>query len=325
MPFASARVPSSSRMSSSARTSSRISARTLRGSGTSTSGSTDRSAPEEERNFVEKCSANRASGSPWYLVDAEWLKQWCLYTQLKGPRPGPINNHKLLDMTSLTCPKPKSNLKAARDYRGLCFEAWQYLEGIYGGGPRISGGYVDIYSPSIRIDSSPIRSSSYSDSCDSSASMSCTQGSLQLGSERSCSGERTRASSPSTTASISTGLGGWTSSMMGAMSMFRKKKVARKSSKSRSPDRSSAVQNWASKGKASTGRCGLEWPEVHQVMAQAYLVDCNRRNHGGMMQSSCSDTSERGSVASMQCSAVKFQEPEDGSLSAPSSKRTIIV
>jgi hypothetical protein len=55
--------------------------------------------------------------------------------------PGPIANHKLLRKSG----EPLPNLKRIRQYRGINSKVWNFLFGIYGGGPAIRRKTLDLY------------------------------------------------------------------------------------------------------------------------------------------------------------------------------------
>ncbi|KAF9583749.1 Ubiquitin carboxyl-terminal hydrolase 20 [Lunasporangiospora selenospora] len=72
-----------------------------------------------------------ADGQLWYLIGADWLKEWHAFKAGDRP-PGPIRNSQFLKDNG----QPRAGMKRGTDYRGINCSVWKYLHGIYGGGPE---------------------------------------------------------------------------------------------------------------------------------------------------------------------------------------------
>lgn len=83
----------------------------------------------------------------WYLINADWIRTACAFwdntdkSKLVLP-PGPISNDALLNPLAGS---PWAGLEPVVHYRGVSKEVWDYLHGIYGGGPAIRKQKIDIY------------------------------------------------------------------------------------------------------------------------------------------------------------------------------------
>ncbi len=106
---------------------------------------------KEEEKVVNKLDGKDAE-SGWYLLSTSWLKKWHTFlandigpvgrgTWVGAAPPGPISNDLLLESDG----KPKKNLKKVTHYRGVNKHVWEYLVGIYGGGPMICRNAIEIY------------------------------------------------------------------------------------------------------------------------------------------------------------------------------------
>jgi len=81
--------------------------------------------------------------SEWYIIDADWLRQWRAYSKdgSREPRPGPISNNVLLDDEGV----PKPGLERVTTYRGINKQTWNLFVQLYGGGPEIRRAVLDLY------------------------------------------------------------------------------------------------------------------------------------------------------------------------------------
>mmetsp|Transcript_27829 Transcript_27829/g.64660 ORF Transcript_27829/g.64660 Transcript_27829/m.64660 type:complete len:183 (+) Transcript_27829:115-663(+) len=98
-----------------------------------------------EREFVQE--HEEVVSSRYYMIDGEWFKRWAKYVKNMGPSPGPITNSRLLQAGD----KPKPNMRAGKDYRGVCDQVWEFLQSRHGGGPEISSAFIDIYRPDVQV------------------------------------------------------------------------------------------------------------------------------------------------------------------------------
>lgn len=133
----------------------------------------------KEKSIVCKKDSNYPEDIQlWYLIDAEWLKDWksfvgnkkckssngarmCKNEEVGILEPGPISNVKLITADAARklqsnnpeykdiIPEPKPNLKRGENYRGVNQDVWRILSNIYGGGPTLVRKELDIYSPHI--------------------------------------------------------------------------------------------------------------------------------------------------------------------------------
>lgn len=80
-----------------------------------------------------------------YIIEKSWLQSWLAFVNedLQRPPPGSISNDKLL----LPNGTPKEGLERGQNYRGVNANVWKIFQGIYGGGPEIVRGRLDIYAP----------------------------------------------------------------------------------------------------------------------------------------------------------------------------------
>ena len=102
----------------------------------------------EERNSIRSLEAdNLIYKGLWYLVSAQWLEQWRNWSRRNSlsARPGPINNELFFTSTG----KLKQHLQITADYRGVSSHTWDYLYGLYGGGPVVCRRVVDIFAPPV--------------------------------------------------------------------------------------------------------------------------------------------------------------------------------
>ncbi|KAG0352314.1 Ubiquitin carboxyl-terminal hydrolase 33 [Podila minutissima] len=92
---------------------------------------------------VSKLDSNMiADGQMWYLIGADWLKEWHSFKAGDKP-PGPIRNSQFLKDNG----QPRAGMKRGTDYRGINHNVWRYLHSIYGGGPEFVRGTLDLYAP----------------------------------------------------------------------------------------------------------------------------------------------------------------------------------
>eukprot|EP00742_Colponemidia_sp_Colp-10_P006379 GILJ01006836.1.p1 GENE.GILJ01006836.1~~GILJ01006836.1.p1 ORF type:complete len:675 (+),score=67.35 GILJ01006836.1:65-2089(+) len=102
----------------------------------------ERKALTEKNGVIARDRDNIADGEFWYIINAQWLREWREFAFGKTTRiPGPISNHLLMDSNG----SPLPNLERADHYRGVCPEVWTYLYEIYGGGPVLPRAELDIY------------------------------------------------------------------------------------------------------------------------------------------------------------------------------------
>lgn len=76
----------------------------------------------------------------WFMVDAQWLNTWRAYQCGGGPRPGAIDNAKLLQDG-----RPRKGLRSGIDYHPVQARTWAALVRLYGGGPPIARAHNDMY------------------------------------------------------------------------------------------------------------------------------------------------------------------------------------
>ncbi|KAF9972437.1 Ubiquitin carboxyl-terminal hydrolase 33 [Actinomortierella ambigua] len=81
-------------------------------------------------------------GELWYLIGADWLKEWHAFKAGDRP-PGPIRNSQFLKDNG----QARAGMKRGVDYRGINSRVWRYLQGIYGGGPEFARATLDLYAP----------------------------------------------------------------------------------------------------------------------------------------------------------------------------------
>ncbi|KAG0088478.1 Ubiquitin carboxyl-terminal hydrolase 20 [Podila epicladia] len=85
---------------------------------------------------VSKLDSNMiGEGQMWYLIGADWLKEWHSFKGGDKP-PGPIRNSQFLKDNG----QPRAGMKRGTDYRGINHNVWKYLHSIYGGGPEFVRG-----------------------------------------------------------------------------------------------------------------------------------------------------------------------------------------
>lgn len=65
-----------------------------------------------------------------YLISCSWLDSWLDYVDGEGPHPGPIDNRALWHSIF-----SKKEVKRKRDYYIIDQKVWEFLHGIYNGGP----------------------------------------------------------------------------------------------------------------------------------------------------------------------------------------------
>ncbi|KAF9989124.1 Ubiquitin carboxyl-terminal hydrolase 33 [Mortierella antarctica] len=87
-----------------------------------------------------------SEGQLWYLIGADWLKEWHAFKAGDKP-PGPIRNSQFLKDNG----QPRAGMKRGTDYRGINYNVWNYLHGIYGGGPEFVRAALDLYAPDPKV------------------------------------------------------------------------------------------------------------------------------------------------------------------------------
>ena len=88
-------------------------------------------------------------GQVWYIIDKLWLSSWHRFVsnEIRGPLPGPISNHTLLDNEGNALP----NLRKGQDYRGVNASTWSTFHRVYGGGPAIPRARLSIYADRLDL------------------------------------------------------------------------------------------------------------------------------------------------------------------------------
>ncbi|KAG0246406.1 Ubiquitin carboxyl-terminal hydrolase 33 [Mortierella sp. GBA43] len=96
----------------------------------------------EDEDVTRLDSSMIGDGQLWYLIGADWLKEWHAFKAGDRP-PGPIKNSQFLKDNG----QPRAGMKRGTDYRGINVNVWRYLHGIYGGGPEFVRATLDLYAP----------------------------------------------------------------------------------------------------------------------------------------------------------------------------------
>ncbi|KAF8923656.1 Ubiquitin carboxyl-terminal hydrolase 33, partial [Dissophora ornata] len=115
----------------------------------------DERRKREDQDVATLDSNQIGDGQLWYLISADWLKEWHAFKAGDKP-PGPIKNSQFLKDNE----QPRAGMKRGTDYRGINRSVWRYLHDIYGGGPEFVRATLDLYAqdPSS-LAASPSRSS----------------------------------------------------------------------------------------------------------------------------------------------------------------------
>ena len=114
-----------------------------------------RRAREKER-ILSVDSKKLPDGDAWFVMSEVWLKAWRDFIDSSPAAPvdgtgrgvlppGPIDNARLLGRDG----KPLPNLRASIHYRGVNKKVWEFLHGIYGGGPPLKRPRLDIYTEAL--------------------------------------------------------------------------------------------------------------------------------------------------------------------------------
>ncbi|KAK3845148.1 MAG: hypothetical protein J3R72DRAFT_50940 [Linnemannia gamsii] len=112
----------------------------------------------EEQDVARLDSTIISDGQLWYLIGADWLKEWHSFKAGDKP-PGPIRNSQFLKDNG----QPRAGMKRGTDYRGINVVVWKYLQSIYGGGPEFVRATLDLYAPDPKTAPvSPVRNNSRS-------------------------------------------------------------------------------------------------------------------------------------------------------------------
>ncbi|KAG0069112.1 hypothetical protein BGZ89_003508 [Linnemannia elongata] len=107
----------------------------------------------EEQDVARLDSTVISEGQLWYLIGADWLKEWHAFKAGDKP-PGPIRNSQFLKDNG----QPRAGMKRGTDYRGINVVVWNYLQNIYGGGPEFVRAALDLYAPDPKTSPiSPVR------------------------------------------------------------------------------------------------------------------------------------------------------------------------
>ncbi|KAG0224367.1 Ubiquitin carboxyl-terminal hydrolase 33 [Actinomortierella wolfii] len=102
----------------------------------------DERRKREDADVSQMDSIVIGEGELWYLISADWLKEWHAFKAGDRP-PGPIRNSQFLKDNG----QPRAGMKRGVDYRGINSRVWRYLHGIYGGGPEFARATLDLYAP----------------------------------------------------------------------------------------------------------------------------------------------------------------------------------
>ncbi|KAG0254823.1 Ubiquitin carboxyl-terminal hydrolase 33 [Actinomortierella ambigua] len=102
----------------------------------------DERRKREDADVSEMDSIVIGNGELWFLIGADWLKEWHAFKAGDRP-PGPIRNSQFLKDNG----QARAGMKRGIDYRGINRRVWRYLHGIYGGGPEFCRAALDLYAP----------------------------------------------------------------------------------------------------------------------------------------------------------------------------------
>ncbi|KAF9958001.1 Ubiquitin carboxyl-terminal hydrolase 33 [Mortierella alpina] len=106
----------------------------------------DERRKREDQDVTRLDSNVISEGQLWYLIGADWLKEWHAFKAGDKP-PGPIRNSQFLKDNG----QPRAGMKRGTDYRGINYNVWNYLHGIYGGGPEFVRAALDLYAPDPKV------------------------------------------------------------------------------------------------------------------------------------------------------------------------------
>lgn len=84
-----------------------------------------------------------------YLISWQWLNAWIDYVTGDTPYPGPIDNRTLWHLIF-----SKTEVKRKRDYYVIDAKIWEFLHGIYGGGPILHKEKNEVNSETVSMRSS---------------------------------------------------------------------------------------------------------------------------------------------------------------------------
>ena len=84
-----------------------------------------------------------------YLISCQWLNAWIDYVTGDRPYPGPIDNRTLWHLIF-----SKNEVKRKRDYYVIDGKIWEFLHGIYGGGPILHKEKNEVNSDTVSMRSS---------------------------------------------------------------------------------------------------------------------------------------------------------------------------
>lgn len=109
---------------------------------------------EEEAFAMDYLSRQGRGANQYYMIPSPWLATWKRFLVAGNQPPGKIPTHALLDRTTRA---PRPFLSAGKHYRCINAHTWEYLERVYGGGPRIVRRSPSLYAePSLDIMTSAI-------------------------------------------------------------------------------------------------------------------------------------------------------------------------
>ena len=93
---------------------------------------------KKEFQFVSSHDGVLLPGEECYLIHSKWLDSWLSYVQATSRLPGFISNRELVNISGVEpniVVSMKRDIKVKIDFRPIKKVVWQYLFGLYGGGP----------------------------------------------------------------------------------------------------------------------------------------------------------------------------------------------
>mmetsp|Transcript_29943 Transcript_29943/g.69647 ORF Transcript_29943/g.69647 Transcript_29943/m.69647 type:complete len:304 (+) Transcript_29943:88-999(+) len=233
-----------------------------------------------ERNFVQKYE--KYEPSCWYLIDAEWLKNWARYIHSDAPRPGPISNYSLLREDGRT---PKTGLMTGKHYRGVCEEVWTFLQKRHGGGPMIRCKYLNLYKADLQIEDLRDHAAKRAPQQPASVSHVADACEYKVDAEESSSAPSSRTADTDSAASSNAsswsrgsnrifgdGSSSWTWMTGKLKDLFPAQ--AQAAERDTEGERSAAVHSWANQGAKQPSGPRTSWPESYAVVAHSRKVWC---------------------------------------------------
>ncbi|KAJ4910127.1 Ubiquitin carboxyl-terminal hydrolase 10 [Raphanus sativus] len=119
--------------------------------------------PEEERRIVtELTSKSNKESDSFFSVSKSWYSSWERYVEQpsEAPRPGPINNHHIIETTTTSDHPPQLRrfLVEGKDYVLVPQQVWNRLFQWYEGGPQIRGDLISFFLSSDENDGDDLSS-----------------------------------------------------------------------------------------------------------------------------------------------------------------------